>query len=51
MSIIDERKAPFEIIKIYSQKVLADKSKAALRRTIRNQKIADKDKATFKKLY
>ena len=51
MTVIEDRQAPFEIVKIYSQKVISNKAKAALRRVIRNNNIRESDRNTFMKLH
>jgi hypothetical protein len=50
MIVMGERQDPFEVIDIYNHKILANQSVAAIRRTVRNQKIDESDLEVFKKL-
>lgn len=50
MIVMGERQDPFEVIDIYNNKILANQSKAAIRRIKRNKGIESGDIAVFKKL-
>jgi len=50
MIVMGERRDPFEVIDIYSNKILANQSVAAIRRVLRDHVIEQADITTFKKL-
>jgi len=50
MIVSGERRDPFEVIDIYNHKILANQSKAALRRALRNRRLESTDIAIFTKL-
>jgi len=51
MPITEERQAPFEIVKIYRQKIIANQAKAALKRINRENVVRENDKPVFARLY
>ncbi len=50
MIVMRERRDPFEVIDIYNHKILANQSRAAIRRVKREKRIESGDIAVFKKL-
>lgn len=50
MIVMGERRDPFEVIDIYTHKILANQSKAAIRRVKRDKSIEAGDIVVFKKL-
>lgn len=50
MTIASERRYPFEVIDIYNRKILANQSKAAIRRIIRENQVRTSDLSVFSKL-
>jgi hypothetical protein len=50
MAVMRERRDPFDVIDVYSHKILANQSKAAIRRVQRNKIIEPLDVDTFKRL-
>ena len=50
MIVMGERQDPFEVIDIYNHRILANQSKAAIRRVKRDKSIEPGDMVVFKKL-